>query len=163
MISGSFVSSQQMALVLKYISVYLLSGFKFVFGPAFGIIVYDLPLIAVIALTACGMMTTVYLFTFLGSRLKGLSSLFSSKKRKTFTKRNRQFVRIWKKFGLKGVCFLTPLILTPPGGAIIINVLEGNKQLIVKWMWISAAFWSIVLCILAKYVAGVRDLIQSII
>ncbi|MEP1093970.1 MAG: hypothetical protein ABJG78_02610 [Cyclobacteriaceae bacterium] len=150
-----------MTTVLKYFSVYFLSALKFIFGPALGIIAYDLPLFAVISLTALGMMTTVYLFTFFGVQIRTFLNRFRKRDRKIFTKRNRQFVRIWRKFGLKGVCFLTPLILTPPGGAILINVLGSKKSLIIKWMWISAIFWSIIICTLVSYVDGFRNLIQT--
>ena len=150
-----------MATLLKYFSVYFLSGLKFVFGPALGVIAYNLPLPAVILLTACGMMTTVYLFTFFGDHIHSIFQRFRKKDRRIFTKRNRQFVKLWRKFGLKGVCFLTPLILTPPGGALLINILGTNKSLIIKWMWISALFWSTVISLLAKYVDGIRALIQS--
>ena len=151
-----------MATALKYFSVYFLSGLKFIFGPALGVIAYELPLVAVILLTSCGMMTTVYLFTFFGDEIRSfLGKLRKDNKKKTFTKRNRQFVSIWKRFGLKGVCILTPLILTPPGGALLINILGSNKSLIIRWMWISALFWSTVISLLAKYVEGIRQIIQS--
>lgn len=150
-----------MTAALKYFSVYLLSGLKFVFGPALGIIAYDLPVSAVIILTACGMMTTVYLFTFFGEDLRKLTARFRKKERKVFSKRSRRFVNIWRKFGLKGVCILTPLLLTPPGGALLINLLSSEKSLIIRWMWISALFWSTVISLLAKYVEGIREIIQS--
>lgn len=150
-----------MATMLKYFSVYFLSGLKFVFGPALGIIAYELPLLAVIGLTSCGMMTTVYLFTFFGDEIRRFLLRFKKKEKKVFTKRNRQFIKIWKRFGLKGVCLLTPLILTPPGGGLLINILSSEKSLIIRWMWISALFWSTIICILAKYVEGIRVIIQS--
>ena len=150
-----------MTTLLKYFSVYFLSGLKFVFGPALGVIAYDLPLVPVILLTACGMMTTIYLFTFFGDELRSFLKRFRKKDQKLFTKKSRRFVRIWRRFGLKGVCFLTPLILTPPGGGLLINVLGSKKSLIIKWMWISALFWSTIISLLAKYVEGIRVLIQS--
>ncbi len=152
-----------MSTLLKYFSVYFLSGLKFIFGPALGVIAYELPLIPVILLTAFGMMTTIYLFTFFGDEIRAFLQRFRKKKRRVFTKRNRQFVKIWRRFGLKGVCLLTPLILTPPGGGLLINVLGTKKSLILKWMWISALLWSSVITLLAKYVEGIRDVIQSVL
>ena len=139
-----------MATVLKYFTVYFLSGLKFVFGPTFGI-AYDLPVPVVIILTACGMMTTIYLFTFFGHEIRGFINRFRRKDRKLFTKRSRTFVRVWRKFGLKGVCFITPLILTPPGGGLLINVLGTKKSEILKWMWISALLWSTIITLIVKY------------
>lgn len=151
-----------MTTALKYFSVYLLSGLKFLFGPALGIIAYSLPLPIVILLTASGMMTTVYLFTFFGKEIRSFLLKWKKKKKRTFTKKNRRFVKIWRKFGLKGVCLLTPLVLTPPGGALLVNILGSNKSRIVKWMWISALFWSFTISLLAKYVEAVREIIQSV-
>ena len=150
-----------MATLLKYLSVYLLSGLKFIFGPALGIIAYELPIIAVIVLTSCGMMTTVYLLTFLGENIRKFLKRSKWKNKKASVRRSRRFLKIWNKYGLKGVCFLTPLILTPPVGGLLVNIVVSDKSLIIKWMWISALFWSVVISILAKYVEGLRTLIYS--
>ncbi|WP_425390121.1 hypothetical protein [Ekhidna sp.] len=139
-----------MATVLKYFTVYFLSGLKFVFGPTFGV-ANGLPTIATIILTSLGMMTTIYLFTFFGDEIRGFFSRFRKKKRRVFTKRNRRFVMLWKKFGLKGICLLTPLILTPPGGGLLINLISSKKNLILKWMWISAILWSVIITLLIKH------------
>ena len=138
-----------MSTALKYITVFFLSGLKFIFGPTLGV-AYDLPLIVIILLTSGGMMTTIYLFTFFGDRIRNLAMKFR-KNPKTFTKRNRRFVRIWRKFGLEGVCLLTPLILTPVGGGLLANLLGTNKKKLIKWMWISALGWSTILSSIVKY------------
>lgn len=138
-----------MATALKYFTVYFLSGLKFIFGPTFGV-AYDLPVVAVILLTAGGMMTTIYLFTFFGDELRGFFGRFRKNKR-VFSKKSRRFVKIWRRFGLKGICLLTPLVLTPPGGGLLVNLLGTNKQLILKWMWISALLWSTVITLVVKY------------
>jgi len=144
-----------MATLLKYFTVYFLSGLKFVFGPAFGV-ANDLPIPAIIILTALGMMTTVYLFTFFGKELHAFFQRFRKNKR-VFSKRSRRFVKIWRRFGLKGVCLLTPLILTPPGGAFLVNLLGSKKKLILKWMWISALLWSTVITFVVKYAFWLID------
>lgn len=138
-----------MGTALKYFTVYFLSGLKFILGPTFGV-ANELPLLAIILLTAAGMMTTVYLFTFFGDEMRSIFKRFRKNPR-TFTKRNRRFVKIWRKFGLKGICLLTPLILTPPGGALLVNLLGTNKKKILQWMWISALFWSTILSVIVKY------------
>lgn len=138
-----------MATALKYFTVFFLSGLKFVFGPAFGV-ANDLPIIATILLSACGMMATIYLFTFFGSEIRGFAMRFK-KNPKIFTKRNRRFVKIWRTFGLEGVCLLTPLILTPPGGGLLANLLGTNRKKLIKWMWISALGWSTLITLIIKY------------
>ena len=138
-----------MATALKYFTVFFLSGLKFIFGPAFGV-ANDLPVIAIIILTSCGMMTTIYLFTFFGKELRSFAMRFR-KNPKIFTKRNRRFVKIWRTFGLEGVCLLTPLILTPPGGGLLANLLGTNKKKLIKWMWISAIGWGTIFTLITKY------------
>ena len=138
-----------MATALKYFTVYFLSGLKFIFGPTFGV-ANDLPITAVIVLTALGMMTTIYLFTFFGDEIRRFFSRFR-KNKKVFSKKSRRFVKIWRRFGLKGMCLLTPLILTPPGGGLLVNLLGSKKKLILKWMWISAFLWSTIITLIVKY------------
>lgn len=138
-----------MATALKYFTVFFLSGLKFIFGPAFGV-ANDLPLIPVILLTALGMMATIYLFTFFGREIRNFAMRFK-KNPKIFNKKSRRFVRIWRTFGLEGVCLLTPLILTPPGGGLLANLLGTNKKKLLKWMWISAIGWSTILTLIMKY------------
>lgn len=123
--------------ILKYLTVYSLSGIKFIFGPTLGI-AYGFHWILTASLTAAGMMTTVYVFTFFGDRLRNFLHRFKKKDRKVFTKRNRQFVRIWGKYGEMGVALVTPLLLMPIGGAILINILSNKKRKILFWMWVSA-------------------------
>ncbi|MBC6401540.1 MAG: hypothetical protein GDA37_11135 [Ekhidna sp.] len=138
-----------MSTVLKYFTVYILSGLKFILGPAFGA-AYDLPLIAIILLTAFGMMTTIYSFTFFGYDIRRFASRFR-RNSKVFTGRNRKFVSIWRRYGLIGVCLLTPLLLSPPVGGLLTSLLETNKQKLIKWMWISALGWSVILSTMMKY------------
>ena len=147
-----------MATALKYFTVFFLSGLKFIFGPTFGV-ANELPLIAIILLTAGGMMATVYLFTFFGNDIRRFALRFR-KNPKVFSKRNRQFVKIWRKFGLEGVCILTPLVLTPPGGALLANLLGTDRRKLLKWMWVSALGWSTILSTVVKYAYWiVEDLI----
>lgn len=139
----------EMTTVLKYFSIYFTSTIKFIFGPVIGVS-NDLPIVWVIILTVLGMMTTVYLFTFFGKNIRSFASRFR-KNPKVFSKRNRRFVKIWKAYGLQGVCMLTPLLLSPPGGALLANLLETNKQKLIMWMWISAVLWGVVLTLVVKY------------
>lgn len=143
--------------ILKYLSIYGLSTLKFIFGPTLGAS-YGFPVVVTAFLTAAGMMTTVYIFTFFGSQLRGLVDRFRKKDRKLFTKRNRQFVRIWKKYGEMGIALVTPLLLMPIGGAILINTLGGKRKKIIFWMWVSALGHGLVQSWLFK---GGLDLIKS--
>ncbi|MCP4460262.1 MAG: hypothetical protein GY816_19895 [Cytophagales bacterium] len=134
----------------KYLTMYLLSGFKFIFGPTLGV-GYGVPLVFTALLTSFGMMTTVYVFTYFGHRLKGIVDRFKKKDRKIFSKKSRRFVKVWRKYGVKGIAFLTPVLLMPIGGAILANVLGGKRKKIIHWMWVSSLFWAFVLSTVVKY------------
>lgn len=129
--------------LLKYLSVYALSGVKFIFGPTLGLS-YGFSVVITAILTACGMMTTVYIFTFFHKQLHGIVTRFQKKDRKKFTKRNRQFVKIWSKYGVMGIAMVTPLLLMPVGGALLVNLFGGKKSEIIFWMWVSALFHAFV-------------------
>lgn len=102
------------------------------------------PIVSIL-LTVGGMMTTVVIFTFLGDRLRKriLSKYF--KQRKVFTQRNRRLVRIWKKYGVLGISFLTPILLSPPGGSIIAVALGGSPKKTILYMLFWSIFWSTII------------------
>ncbi|WP_017732789.1 hypothetical protein [Nafulsella turpanensis] len=140
-------------LLVKYLTVYLSSMLKFVAGPLTGIAA-GLSYGETALFTMCGMMTVVLLFTFTGKPLRDFMKRTIWKNKRRFTRRNRQFVFIWRRWGLKGVCFLTPLILTPIGGAILANLFGGPKKQIITYMLISSTFWS---CVISGVIFSVGD------
>lgn len=126
--------------MVKYLTVLLSSTIKFVGGPIAGLAT-GLSYVETALFTALGMMTTVLLFTLVGKPLRGLLQRTLWKNNKRFTRRNRRFVYIWRRWGLLGVSFLTPLILTPVGGALLANLFGGPKKQILVYMLVSAFFW----------------------
>jgi len=66
-------------------------------------------------------------------------------KRKVFTSRSRKFVRLWSRYGLIGVSFFTPVILSIPVGTVILNAFEDNKKKIFIYMFFSILFWAVLL------------------
>ncbi|MEM9896985.1 MAG: hypothetical protein AAF789_11505 [Bacteroidota bacterium] len=135
--------------ILDYLIVYLLSGVKFFFGPAYGL-ANQLSIVIIIPVTSAGMMTTIYLFTFFGDQIRSFVKRLRGDQ-KLFSKKSRRFVKIWKKYGLIGMCLLTPVLFTPPGGGLLINIFGTQKKLILKWMWISAGGWSIIITLAMKF------------
>ena len=128
--------------ILKVASVYFSSMLKFIFGPLGGYAA-GLPLIITILVTVAGMMTVVLLFTFFGNWIREKITARFFKKRNRFSKSNRRFVTIWKKYGLIGVAALTPIILTPIGGTLLAVSSGSPKDKIIFYMFISASVWSI--------------------
>lgn len=129
--------------ILKALPVYFSSMLKFIFGPIGGYTV-GLKLLTTILTTVAGMMTVVLAFTLAGTwlRQKVIHRFFGKQKR--FTKNNRKFVQIWKKYGLGGVAALTPVLLTPIGGTLLAVSSGSPKEKIILFMFVSASVWSVI-------------------
>ena len=130
--------------IITYITIYLLCMFKIIFGPTMGYAAGLHPLESTF-LTIAGMMTTVVLFSFAGKQLREKYLRRFFKRKKVFTKRNRRFVKVWRKYGELGIAFLTPILLSPPGGTLISIALGGTPKKTITYMFIWSVFWSFVI------------------
>lgn len=143
-----------MTTLWTYFLVYISSTVKFIFGPTIGVAA-GFSVFMTGSLTALGMMTSVYTFTYFGDEIRAVTKrIFSKKKQKIFTRKNRRFVEIWRKYGIPGVAILTPILLTPIGGTVMANAFGGKKEDIFKYMWISCLFWSYVITWLVKFASS---------
>lgn len=145
--------------IVKYLSVFVLSMFKFVLGPITALPL-DLPYLVAVALTAGGMMATVCLLTFAGSGLRNRWMAQLNRNRKRFSPGSRRMVRIWRKYGILGTAVLTPLLLTPIGGTLVAIAFGEKKWRIVYYMLASAVFWGFVITAAVYYL---RDFYQQFI
>jgi len=138
--------------ILKYISVFLLSMVKFFGGPLAGVSM-GLSFGATLALTVAGMMTSVFIFSGIGSFFsKWYAQQQRQKQKPIFTKKNRRLVRVWQRFGMGGIAFLTPIILTPIIGTVVATVLGApQRHILVHMLW-SALFWGVTLTFLVSQV-----------
>ena len=131
--------------VLKYLSVYLVSMVKFFGGPVTGVTL-GLSYTESVLLTVAGMMTSVVIFSIIGRAFsKRVSARRRSKSIPVFSKKNRRVVQIWKKFGIMGVAFLTPILLTPIFGTVVAALFGASRKHIFLHMLWSAFFWSALL------------------
>ncbi|RNI23358.1 hypothetical protein EFB08_17570 [Rufibacter latericius] len=129
------------AAVLKYISVYLLSSVKFFGGPLVGLTM-GVSFWATLGLTIAGMMTSVLLFSLIGSAVHDrYVARQRAKNKPMFSKKNRRIVSVWKRFGMSGIAFLTPVLFTPIVGTVLATVLGVSKSRIMLHMFWSAVFW----------------------
>ena len=128
----------------KYLSVYLVSMLKFIGGPTLWAAV-GLTFIETVTLTVLGMMTSVVIVSFFGPRLRKWLTATFKRDQKVFTKRNRKIVTFWKKYGLFGISFLTPVLFSPILGTLLGFAFGGSRLKILGYMLISAIFWSLAL------------------
>ncbi len=125
----------------KYLSVYLTSTVKFVFGPIWGML-NDLSVLESAIFSILGMMTTVLVIMFFGEPIRNWVNKRFRTNRRLFTRRSRQMVRVWNRYGLIGVAFLTPVLLSPIGGAMIALSFGGSRKRVLQYMFVSAVFWA---------------------
>ncbi|NJO01001.1 MAG: hypothetical protein HC880_04270 [Bacteroidia bacterium] len=94
-------------------------------------------------MTNLGMMLSVIVFGTLGEQIKRriIHRFF---RRRLFNRRNRRLVRLWRKYGLVGIAFLTPPFLTPPVGILVATSFGENLRRIFLFMMISSLLWSVV-------------------
>lgn len=140
-----------MEIFLQYFSVYILSTLKFIFGPALGV-TYGLSIPETVLLNTAGMVTPAYLVRLFGDKIRYYyKKWFVRKDQKIFTKKNRTFVKVWKKYGLPGVAFLVPLILMPIPGAIIANTFSEDTRPYIRWLWFFGALYSIFMSFFLRF------------
>ncbi|SFA88858.1 small multi-drug export protein [Algoriphagus aquimarinus] len=130
--------------ILTLLGIYFLCWFKFLAGPvlgsAAGYSVWQNVLV-----TVAGMMTSVVIFTLVGTRIKDtLDEKIFTKPKLVFSKKNRRIVQLWKKYGEIGIALFTPILLSPIGGTLIMVSFGVKKRHIYFHMFWSACFWAVV-------------------
>lgn len=130
--------------ILKALSVYVSSMIKFIFGPIGGKAA-GLHLITTMVVTAAGMMTVVIAFTYFGEYIRKIISRWTSKKKELKDATPKKSSEFFRKYGLAGVAFFTPIILTPIGGTLLAVGISPNREKIIFYMLISASVWSVIL------------------
>lgn len=88
----------------------------------------------------------VYTFTYLGEMIK--KNIIKRRKEQgksappIHSFRNKFLVFLRKRFGLKGIAALTPILLTIPIGIAISLTITKDKQLIIRYNLISCFLWT---------------------
>jgi len=141
-----------MVVLLKYLTVFFLSSVKFIAGPTLGL-ASGLTVVETSVLTALGMMATVFLFTFAGEKIRHWYIRRTGSSQKRFTKANRRFVTLFRKYGTFGVSFLTPVIFSPILGTLLVCAVGGPRKKIFRYMLFSAFFWAFAYTLIIRYVA----------
>ena len=128
--------------IIHYFIVIVASGFKFALGPVMGK-VFSMSNLEIIILMIIGMMLTVILLTTLvGDLFYGFLKKTLFRDRKIFSPKTRNIVRVWNKRGLIGIAFLTPVLFSPVGGALIAISFGEHKRKIILYMFLSACLWA---------------------
>jgi uncharacterized membrane protein len=146
-------------LLLKYLSVALASTLKFFGGPITGVIL-KLSWLETALFSAVGMMFSVVLLTYAGKGVQELVKKYKKTPAKRFSRSNRMAVKIWKKFGIIGIAFLTPPLFTPLFGPLLAVAFRVPRTSIFLWMTISAIVWGLAVSYIAHKMTFVQEWIR---
>lgn len=127
--------------IVTFLGIYLMTLFKFISGPVLGYMA-GYSLFEIMLVTVSGMMSSVLVFTFFGEWVKREWDSRIKRRRVVFSTHNRRMVKVWQKSGAAGVAFLTPLLLTPIGGTLVMTSFGVDRKTIITYMLISSIWWS---------------------
>ncbi len=140
--------------IWKYLSVFLVSMIKFGLGPVVGI-AGGLHPIEIMLLMVAGMMATViFLSTYLGDIFYEFMKHTFYKNSKKFSPKTRRIVKIWNSYGMYGIAFFTPIILSPIGGTLVSVTFGESKYKIMMYMLVSALFWAPITVYFMESISG---------
>lgn len=145
------------ALFSKYLSVVLASALKFFAGPVTGAAL-GLSWLETAICTIIGMMLTVFTIALVGTEIKRLVRRWRKSPPKRFSKTSRYAVKVWKRFGIVGIAFLTPLIFTPPLGSILAVAFSVPRVQVIVWMLAASVWWGFSLSFLVHKLSFLQNL-----
>ena len=128
----------------KALSILLLSSTKYLIGIVLAASSIDegSAVLNYLFNIAGGLIGIVF-FIYFGSFLKTLLSRFRWFRRvRKFSWKNRTIVRVRKAFGVPGIAFITPVVLSIPLGVFVALTLTSNKRKILLWTTAACVFWS---------------------
>jgi uncharacterized membrane protein len=129
--------------------VFLLSTVKFLGGPLAGSKL-GLGFWPTLGLTVAGMMTSVFIISGVGRAwVRHRQQQRRLRRAPVFSKRSRNIIKVFKRFGMGGIAFLTPVLLSPIGGTVIATLLGVPRPRILLHMLWSAVFWGGVLTLVS--------------
>lgn len=118
---------------------------KFLGGPLAGVSM-GLPFGLTLLLTVAGMMTSVFIISGVGRVwVRHRQQQRRLRRVPIFSSRSRNIIKVFRRFGMGGIAFLTPVLLSPIGGTVIATLLGVPRGRILLHMLWSAVFWGSVL------------------
>ncbi len=143
---------------MKEVSVILLSSVKFAMIFPLAILEYKMGILKTMLLTNLGGLLGIFFFSYIADILIHLWKKhisihirkyrekrgYNPKKKKIFTRKNRRIINIRSKYGLIGIAFATPVILSIPLGTFLIVRYFGKKPATLSWLAAANLVWSFI-------------------
>jgi len=136
-----------MTSLLKIISVAITCSFAFKIGFPSAYILLEHDFFKVIIISCAGGIAGNVFFTYLSSYVMKLIEKLGPKrktthKKKSFTAYNKRVVKVKRKFGLAGIAFITPILLSTPIGAFLAERFFKDKRKIILYLSVATVFWA---------------------
>jgi hypothetical protein len=132
----------------------LSSSFKFAMTFPLAVFQFNFGFVETILWTNVGGTIGIYFFEFLSGRIMAWWKRTFRwirkhrqdhvKKEKVFTGRNRRIIRIKQRYGLIGIAFITPLLLSIPVGVFLVVRYYHARQTRFIYLIASNLFWSVI-------------------
>lgn len=140
--------------ILEFLSVAGLSALKVLPGLALGI-AHQMGSVEIFLALFLGGMLGVVGFSFFADKIRKWRKQRRKEKPRDKPyniRRIRRIMRIWKKYGLVGIAFLTPPMISPPFGALIAVAFGETFSRIMIFMTVSMLFWAGLLALLGDQI-----------
>jgi hypothetical protein len=136
--------------ILKILSVFVTCSFAFKIGFPTAFFVLNHNFISVMLVSCGGGITGNIVFTHLSAALlKGIHNFRLKRglihKKKVMTRFNRRVITVKQKFGLAGIAFITPILLSTPVGAFLAERFFKDKKKIIIYLSAASVFWGLTL------------------
>jgi Sec-independent protein secretion pathway component TatC len=131
--------------ILKALSVILSSSLKHTLVGIPLAATYGFKYWQIVLYTVIGGVAGLLVFMFLEQQVERLWRRFFplKEKKKVFTRKTRFIIFVKKNFGLYGIAFLTPAILSIPVGTVIASALYKDKRRVFIFITVAIIFWSL--------------------
>lgn len=92
-----------------------------------------------------GGITGIMVYTFFGEKLARWIARFKKPKPFKFSKSKRMLVKVKTGYGLMGIAFISPLLISIPAGCLLSFSLTDNKWEIIRYQILSLSIWASIL------------------
>jgi len=140
----------------KILSVFLTCSFAFKIGFPSTFMVLHQNFLEVMLVSCGGGVAGNILFTNLSAAILKWIHAFRVKrglihKRIVFTRFNRRVIRVKQKFGLAGIAFITPILLSTPVGAFLAERFYKDKKKIIIYLSGATILWAFILYFILSF------------